>query len=272
MSPAQNAGPLDAVSIWLRKTKAIIQREIGSRYTGDAIGYLWAYIVPLAWIAVIYVLFIALDRRVPIDTDLGSFICSGVVPYLCARYAVNAILRARTAYRHILSFSTVSHNLVAGAVFLLELGNSILVFLTLLLLNYALFGFFEMHDPLLALWGFSLAVGVGGAFGYLMMSLSTIWPALSRATPIFLRPFFYISGVFYTANELTPRVVELLSWNPLFHGIEVLRSGLFEGYTSPLATNAMPLTFIAICVAIGFMVQRRRFSGEGADEDASWAI
>ncbi len=272
MSSAPSTGPMGAVSIWLRKIKAIILREIGSRYTGDAIGYLWAYIVPLAWIAVIYILFVALDRRVPIDTDILSFICSGIVPYLCARYAVNAILRARTAYRHILSFSTVSHNLVGFAVFMLELGNSILVFLVLLLLNYAAFGFFEMHDPALALWGFFLAVATGGAFGYLMMSLSTIWPALSRATPLFLRPFFYISGVFFTANELTPDIRELLSWNPLFHGIEVLRNGLFEGYVSLLGTSSMPLIFIAICVAGGFVVQRRRFSGEASEEDASWAV
>ncbi len=272
MSAAPHARASGAVSIWLRKIKAIILREIGSRYTGDALGYLWAYVVPLAWIGVIYVLFIALDRRIPIDTDIGSFICSGVVPYICARYTINAILRARTAYRHILSFSTVSHNLVACAVFLLELGNSVLVFLVLLLLNYAAFGFFEMHDPVLALWGFFLAVAGGGAFGYLMMSLSTIWPALSRATPIFLRPFFYISGVFYTANELTPGVRELLSWNPLFHGIEILRNGLFEGYHSLLGTSTTPLIFIVICIAAGFVVQRRRFSGDATEEDASWAI
>ncbi len=272
MSAAPSAGPLGAVTIWLRKVKAIILREIGSRYTGDALGYLWAYIVPLAWIGVIYVLFIALDRTIPIDTDIGSFICSGVVPYICARYAVNAILRARTAYRHILSFSTVSHNLVACSVFLLELGNSILVFLVLLLLNYAAFGYFEMHDPALALWGFFLAVTSGGAFGYLMMSLSTVWPALSRATPVLLRPFFYISGVFYTANELTPDIRELFSWNPLFHGIEILRNGLFEGYESLLGASTVPLVFIIGCIAVGFVVQRRRFSGEGTEEDASWAI
>ncbi|WP_338241704.1 ABC transporter permease [Aurantiacibacter hainanensis] len=264
--------PLTAIARWVRKMKAIIMREVGSRYTGDALGYLWAYIVPLTWIGVIYILFIVLGRRIPIDTDIGSFICSGVVPYLCARYAVNAILRARTAYRHILSFPSVSPNLVGGSVFLLELGNSVLVFLILLLLNFVIFGFFEMHDPVLAMWGFFLAVSSGGAFGYMMASLSTIVPALTRATPIFLRPFFYISGVFYTANELPPAVRDWLSWNPLFHGIEVLRNGLFEGYTSLLGTSSVPVAFIIVCVAIGFLVQRRRLASEPAEGDTSWAI
>ena len=272
MTPAPASHPLNAVARWLRKMKAIILREIGSRYTGDALGYLWAYIVPLTWIGVIYILFVVLGRRIPIDTDIGSFICSGIVPYLSARYAVNAILRARTAYRHILAFPSVSPNLVGGSVFLLELANSVLVFLILLLLNFVVFGFFEMHDPVLAMWGFFLAVSSGGAFGYLMASLSTIIPALTRATPIFLRPFFYISGVFYTANELPPGVRDLLSWNPLFHGIEVLRNGLFEGYTSLLGTSIVPLSFIVVCVAIGFLVQRRRLASEPAEGDASWAI
>ncbi|TIX50706.1 ABC transporter permease [Alteraurantiacibacter aquimixticola] len=263
---------LEAAPRWLRKVKAIILREIGSRYTGDALGYLWAYLVPLAWVLAVYVIFLLLGRRIPIDTDIGSFICSGVVPYVCSRYAVNAILRSRTAYRHILSFPTVSPNLVGGAVFALEMVNSLLIFGFLLLLNYSVFGFFEMHDPVLALWGYFLAVTSGGAFGYLMASLSTIVPALSRATPIFLRPLFYISGVFYTANELPPTLRDLFVWNPLFHGIEILRNGLFIGYESLFAMAWVPITFILVCVATGYIVQRRRLSGAPVEGDASWAI
>ncbi|MHA7821017.1 MAG: ABC transporter permease [Erythrobacter sp.] len=263
---------MSAFPRWLRKIKAIMQREIGSRYTGDALGYLWAYVVPLAWIGVIYGAFVLLGRRIPIDTDILSFICSGVVPYICARYAVNAILRARLAYRHIIAFPTVSPNLIGGSVFLLELANSFFIFVIVLLLNYVIFGFFEMHDPALAIWGFVLAVGSGGAFGYLAASLSTVMPAISRATPIFLRPFFYISGVFYTANELPPTVRDLLSWNPLFHSIEVTREGLFEGYQSLMASSALPLLFIVVSVAVGFLVQRRRLADDSGEGDASWTI
>lgn len=263
---------LEAAPRWLRKVKAIIQREIGSRYTGDALGYLWAYLVPLAWVLVIYAIFVLLGRRIPIDTDIGSFICSGVVPYVCSRYAVNAILRARTAYRHILSLPSVSPNLVGGSVYCLEMANSLLIFGFLLLLNYIVFGFFEMHDPVLALWGFTLAVTSGGAFGYLMASLSTIMPALSRATPIMLRPLFYISGVFYTANELPPSLRDLFAWNPLFHGIEILRNGLFIGYESVFALAWVPISFIIGCVAIGYFVRRGSMSGAPAEGDGTWAI
>lgn len=272
MTSLAASNSLTAVPRWLRKVKAVIQREVGSRYTGDALGYLWAYIVPLAWIAVIYALFILLGRHVPIDTDILTFICSGIVPYLSARYAVNAILRARTAYRHILSFPTVSPDLVAGSVFLLELGNSILVFVILLLLNFVFFGYFEMYDPVLALWGFFLAVASGGAFGYLMASVSTIVPAVYRATPIFLRPFFYISGVFYTANELPPGIRDLFAWNPLFHGIEILRNGMFEGYTSLLGNSIVPVAFIIVAVAVGFLLQRRRLASDAGDGDSSWMM
>ncbi|WP_265569765.1 ABC transporter permease [Sphingomicrobium nitratireducens] len=253
----------------IRRMRAIMRREIGSRYAGDTVGYLWAYIFPLSWMAVIYLAFIAFGRTSPIDTDIVSFLLSGVLPYLGTRFVINAVVRARTAYRHILILPQVDITLVIFSIFLLELANGIAMFSGLLLLNYAVFGFFEMADPGLVLWGFFLAIGSGGAFGFLLVALARISPVIPKSNPIFLRPLFYISGVFFVANELPLGFLTAISWNPLFHAVELLREGMFAGYHSVLANGWVPVAFIGACLALGLIVLNAEslpFEGESEEE------
>lgn len=238
----------------LRQIRAIIRREVRSRYTGDKLGYWWAYIFPLSWMLVIYVAFVVLGRNSPVDTDIVSFLLSGVMPYLAARFAINAILRVRAAYRYILILPQINIEKVAAYVFLLELANSIATFSILLVANFVAFGYLELHDPILALWGLTLAVGSGASFAFFLTVSSQTFPALSKSAPIILRPLFYISGVFYIANEIPPNILKWISWNPLFHAIEILREGMFIGYVSVLSNSIVPISFIAACLTLSIVI------------------
>lgn len=247
---------------------AIIAREVRSRYTGDRLGYLWTYLTPLAWVAIVYFVFIFFGSRIPIDTDILSFILSGIIPYATFRYVINAFIRARVAFRQVVALGTTSKATVYTAVAITETYNGLFVSLGLLVFNYLMFGYFEMHDVLTAFWGFGLAAGIGAAFGYMMVGLGNYSEAFPRSQGIVLRPMFYISGIFYIANELPLNVREILSWNPLFHAIEILREGMFAGYESVMATPVVPLTWIVVMSAIGLVAQYRSGTEPGDDTGA----
>lgn len=253
----------------VRRLRAIILREVGSRYAGDKLGYLWAYIFPLSWLLVIYVAFVLLNRQSPIDTDIVSFLLSGVMPYLAARFVINAIIRARAAYRHLIILPQVSLVQIVSAIFLLELGNGLLMFAGLLAANYVIFGYLELHDPVIVLFAFFLALASGGSFAFLLTALSRISPIIPKSAPIILRPLFYVSGVFYIANEIPPGLLRLMAWNPLFHAIELLREGMFSGYSSVLAEVWVPIVFILTCTLLGiFLISLGRlpFEAQGGEE------
>lgn len=252
-----------------RRIQAIIRREIGSRYSGDKLGYLWAYIFPMSWMLFIYVAFVVLGRQSPIDTDIVSFLLSGVMPYLAARFVINAIIRARIAYRHLLILPRVTLQQIVLAIFLLELANGFLMFAALMLLNYVVFGYLELYDPILVLWAFFLALVSGGSFAFLLSTLSRVSAVIPKSAPIILRPLFYVSGVFYVANEIPPNLLQWLSWNPLFHAIELLRMGMFSGYSSSLASAWVPIFFVIACLALGYFVAslgRLPFDASGGKE------
>ncbi len=251
-----------------RQVSAIIAREVRSRYTGDALGYSWAYVTPLAWIGLIYVTFTILNRASPIDTDLGSFIMSGVLPYLAFRYQVNASIRAKAAYRHVMLLPGIAPGTIHFAIVVLEFYNALLIYLVLLALNYLMNGSFEVHHVLAWLFGFALASGSGAALGYAVSANASRPDSASRVMAVVLRPLFYISPIFYVAAELPEDVLWLLMWNPLLHAIELLRAGAFVSYQSHIGTAWMPLGFIVACVVAG-RYGETKFSGEIAPSEVS---
>lgn len=262
MISASHAGRLPRV----RHVGAVIAREIGSRFTGDPLGYGWAYLTPLAWIAVIYVVFVVLGRTTPLDADVGSFILSGIMPYLAFRYQVSSVLRAKSTYRAVMTLPSVTPETVYFSIIVLEYYNSLTIYLALLLLNYLLFGHFYVDDPLRVLWGFTLASATGAALGYALAGINTSASTLLRISSTALRPLFYLSAVFYTADELPQSWLDWLSWNPLLHAVEIVRSGSFGDYESRVASGLMPITFIVLCLLLGWFLSARASAVAPADQ------
>lgn len=244
---------------------AIIAREFRSRFVGDPLGYGWAYLTPLAWIAVIYGAFHLLGRTSPIDADIGSFILTGIMPYLAFRYQVSSILRAKTAYRNVMALPNVAPETVYAAIALLEFYNALIIFIVLFLANFLIFGAFHMDRPVEVLWGFLLASASGGALGYAIASVGGGGASLARATAVALRPAFYLSAVFYTANELPREWQEWLVWNPILHANELVRTGAFLDYESEIATSWVPIVFIVLCLVAGQALGSRPSAGAADD-------
>jgi capsular polysaccharide transport system permease protein len=239
-----------APRLW-RTVGAVIVREVQSRYTGDALGYGWAYVTPLAWVALIYGVFTMLGRLSPIDTDLGSFILSGVMPYLALRYQVNAALRVKSSYRHVMEMPGVAMAPIHLGIALLEFANALVIYALLLGMNFWIGGHFEVHRVVPWFAGFAAASGCGAALGYAVSANCVRADSASRIMAVVLRPLFYISPVFYVAEELPAEVVWLIRWNPLLHAIEVLRAGAFHSYQTYVGTLAVPLAFMVCCVVAG---------------------
>lgn len=246
-----SALPTQETSRLWRTVGAVIVREMQSRYTGDTLGYGWAYVTPLAWVALIYGTFTILGRLSPIDTDLGSFVLSGVMPYLALRYQVNAALRVKSSYRHVLQLPGVAPAPIYLGIALLEFANALVIYALLLGLNLWISGHFEVHHVVPWFAGFAAASGCGAALGYAASANHVRADSASRIMAVVLRPLLYISPVFYVAEELPAEVVWLIRWNPLLHAIEVLRTGAFHSYHTHHGTLVVPLAFMVCCVVAG---------------------
>lgn len=234
---------------------ALIRRDVQSRFSTNFLGFGWTYVIPLIWIAGTYGVFYFFGRRVPIFTDTITFIISGLIPYMGFRYCVNSVARANTVMRRLLIFPTVSieHGVVASA--LIEWVNVFVVFAFVAVLNLVVFGNWEMDDPLRWFEGVSIACGLGASYSYLFVALAEFSPTFRQAAIILLRPSYFISGVFFAANELPERVLPYFIWNPLLHAIEIARDGMLFHYESRVDSTVYPLAWIAGMTLLAIMIR-----------------
>lgn len=239
---------------------ALARRELQSRFGENALGYAWTYVAPLAWIAATYLAFWMFQRSSPVFSDTITFIISGLIPYAAFRYVITSIARSITTSRGLLIFPAVTQEHAIATAALLDFTNIFVVYAVVMFVNYALFGNFELDNFLYFSWGVALAWGLGVGYAYLFASLAKIHATFAQVGPVLLRPAFFISGVFFTANELPDAALDVLGWNPLLHAIEIARDGMLFHYESRVASSAYVLCWIAglFAVSAGINLTRRR--------------
>lgn len=225
----------------LRRVEVLAARERLTRYAGGKLGAAWAILTPVAWIAFVVVLFRTLGRSPAIHVGPEIFVATGVLPYISFRQAVTSMSRAYPAHRYMCHIRPVSVNDILLATILLEALNMILAAIVVFAAVTLLFGAgLPDNLPMVAL-GFALAWFLAAGLGRLVAIIGLYSDSFARSVPILLRPLFWVSGIFYTAVELPAGIQSALWYSPLLHVTEIIRTGYFSAYTSPIATLWLPI-------------------------------
>jgi len=241
---------------FLQRIGTLIRRERATKFSGGVVGYLWAYLTPAVFIALIVVSFKILHRSSPIYTSTELFVATGILPYVLFRQTITSMARTVIANRYIVYFQPVSITELFLAAALLELLNLIVTVVLIFSLIMIFFGGASPADPLGVIIGFVMAWAVGVGFGRFAAALGQWSDTFARMAPLILRPMFWISGIFYTATELPGSAIEILWYNPLFHAIELVREGFFLGYKSQISSIWYPATFALIFYLMSLVVER----------------
>lgn len=245
IGPIRSASPAEWLRVQLQIVAALARRDVQARFGESWLAYAGSFLAPIVWIAATWLAFYLMGRTSPVYTDMVSFIISGLIPYALFRYVVTAIGRTKTTARGLLLFPTVAeeHNMAAGA--LVELANGLILFLLVAGANLAIFGKGELADPLAFSWGMLLCWGLGAGYAYFFAMLSRFYGRAGNLGQLLLRPTFFLSAVFFTANELPEHILDWLSWNPLLHAVEIARDGMLFNYQTRIASGSYVLLWIA---------------------------
>ena len=109
----------------------LIIKDIKSRFSGNALVYVWDLITPLAWIGALIVFFTVLKKQVPIFTDLISFLIPGMLSYILFRNTIKSIMRTKKTSQSILHIAHITPTIIIAAAGLIELLNGLFVFFIL---------------------------------------------------------------------------------------------------------------------------------------------
>jgi len=215
--------------IWLDVIFALFAREIrvGSN---DKLGVSWSVISPVMFILILSFLRGRLDGGETHTMPTFLFMAYGMLMVQAFLETLNsgsmAIKKnmALFAFRQVQPISTV----IAAGIF--ELLVKIFVMIGIVVATYFLNMEVQFADPLsiivniVCLWLLALSLGLVLGIGALYI------PEIQKLQALLTRPLFFISGVFFSLQDVPKEYWWLLDWNPILHAIELSRYAAYPSY------------------------------------------
>lgn len=235
---------------------ALVLRETRTRFGSQQLGYLWAFIEPILWITSFSFMFAVVGREPPLDMSMVGFVATGLIPFQIFREATGRAMTAVDANKSLLFYPQVRPLDLVLARTWLEAATMITVLTVLLSFDAIVLGMAPPADPLRMLLGLSLAAGLGSGLGLCLGSIAVYTPTIERLVSPILRPLFWVSGIFFTANGLPGQVREIMLYNPVLHIIELMRDGLSAHYAAIYARPAYVFAWVLCTWALGLTLER----------------
>jgi len=249
--------PATGLSGQFEVLNALILREIKTRFGDHSLGYLWAVIGPSLWIGTFVAMFYFVGRSAPSGMDVVSFIATGLIPYSLFRESMFRSVNAVSANKGLLFYPQIQPLDLVLARAVLEFVTSFVVFCVIIFVASMWQGTTpRVADWLAFVFGFAGAAGLGASLGLVLLGLSVFAPTIERLLGPMLRPLFWFSGVFYTANGLPSVAREVLLYNPVLHVVELVRTGWFVEYRSQDASPGYVCAWIVTMTFLGLVIER----------------
>ena len=259
---------LQALRRQLRVIGALVLREVRTRFGSTKLGYVWAIAEPMVHVAVLSWLYVTLMRQPLAGLSIALFFLSGIVPYFLYDRTALRLSGSITANRALLHLALVKHVDVIIGRAILELATLIVVFL-LLMAGMSVFDQLQntQIQPLILAKAIVLVWMIGIGVGATNAVLNSIFKSWSLVFRMATRPLYLLSGMFFMAERVASPLREIVWFNPLIHGVELFRSGIFPGYGSTFIDMNYLIGWAVFSVLFGLAferVMRRRVSANVA--------
>ncbi|MCP5156302.1 MAG: ABC transporter permease [Ectothiorhodospiraceae bacterium] len=248
---------IEALTMQGRVIQALIMREMKTRFGRQRLGYAWALIEPLIYVAIFMALYSFRGREAPSGIPILPFLVTGVMPFMLFRNMVTRTLGALLSNRALLYFPQVTPFDLVVARALLEIGTAAFVFAIFMVAAQLSDQSLRVERPLDVVVWFAVGSLVGFGLGTIFSTLGPLFASIERLVPtVLLRPLFFTSGLFFTAEMIPAGVRDFALLNPMLHVTELVRSALFVGFESEYADPAYPIQTALVLTFIGLTMQR----------------
>ena len=256
--------PREAIKIMGRVFFALILREAETRYGRLKIGYLWAFLEPMLFIAVLAIIFSHGRSLQSGAMPQIQFYATGLLPFFLFRDILTRTMTAVQANFQLLTFPQVQVFDLLIARTMLDIATFFVVF-TVLMGSIALLNIEPVHidSPLRLLQAIAIISLLGLGFGAGMAALVPLFPTVQfLVNSVLVRPLFFMSGIFFTADILPDNIRYYALYNPLLQLIELFRSGFFTEFESENIDNTYLIGFTLCTLFLGLLLQRalKRYS------------
>ena len=245
-----------ALRMQLRVIVALVLRETRTTFGNSTLGYLWAIMTPALGVALLVSIFNFAARQPPFGQSLALFFATGLLTFDFYSKLSNKIMTVIDANKALLLYPVVTETSTIIARFVL-ITNTYFVIMWIFFGSLVVFGLANSPSfPIQLSLAFLAIALLGLGIGLMNMMIMSIWQSWSRIWPIINRPMFFISGIFYVPSLLPDYALKYLTWNPVLHLIEWVRSSYYPNYDSRVLSCSYVIILSFLFIFIGLYAER----------------
>ena len=255
-SEFQQHGFKQAIRVQMRVLSALVLREMRVRYGRSQFGYLWALLEPIGYVAALTIVFTYAERPAPYGESLPLFFALGVIPFRLFIGLANQLTVAMSSNQALLTYPIVKELDTVIARFFLETITNLAAFVIILTGIWLFQDIPGPSHPLRMMQGLGLIMLFGFAVGLTNACIIRHFPSWQNLFKILTAPMIFISGIFYSISMLPSEARAALSWNPLIHGLEVVRDGYYSNYRTDAINENYLFAVGFTLLVIGIFLER----------------
>ena len=212
----------------IRLLLSLVKNDLKSRYSGSALGVLWAYVQPLVTVMVFWYVFQVGFRNPPVNNV--EFILWFVAGYIPWTFFNDGILSSANVFYEY-SFLVKKMKFQVWLLPAVKVMSSFCIHIVLMLFVVALYLIYGYRPGLawvsVIYYSFCvMALLIGSS--YFVGSISVFFKDARQLIGIILQLGFWVTPVFWGTDSMNEKVLCVLRFNPLFYIFEGNRAALIE--------------------------------------------
>jgi len=237
--------------------RALMLRSIALQSRKAKLGYFWEIFDPLMQIGLWFAVFMVIrGPRAIYDMNMFLYLGTGIIALFFFQRIAQEMPGAPRAYADYRRFPVVQQIDALLAAGLLEAFVMTIV-ATIIWGGIILSGLgFAPADFLQVIAAIASLVALGLGFGWFNAMAVVFVPVYRHFLRVFYRILFFTSGAIFPLEQAPPEIFRYLQLNPVYQGVDLVRSAWSYTYDTTTSTNGYVLAWAACFLFLGLMMDK----------------
>lgn len=242
--------------IQTRVIRALMIRELTTRFGRENIGFLWMMVEPLLFAVLVGVMW-SVMRNNEHGVSIVAFVVTGYLPLTLFRNSVGRSVKAFSANSSLLYHRQIKIVDFIFVRFAIEMVGGMMAYLFIGVVLIALNLFPVPSHVLYLIFGWFLYCLFTLSLCLILAPVSEMSEILEKFVPVCTYIMIPFSGTFNMMSWLPPKIRDVMYWSPPVNAMEMMRYGVFGDQVTPYYDPLVPLAVSIVLLPIGLTLCRR---------------
>lgn len=246
----------EAIKSQVRVVGALAIREMQNENTKLEMGLAWAFIEVLLYVGFLSMLRVFIKAFMPPSMPPFTFLVLGMVTWQTFMRTFKTLETLLSRAKKLLTLPIVTPLDVALAKAVQLFCTYSIVFVSLTAITSYFEGVGMPRFPLGVILLFLASWTLGVGFGLFMIPVQRMFPPARWLLQPFTRAMFWTSGLYFVITSIPVQFWPYMTWNPMLHVNELMRTYWFANYNTPVGSPAYVVCWIVVMLVLGLSMER----------------